>query len=66
MTVGAAYGAFIDFALDCTPRQAALEHGTDVHALLGRMDVVEIEHHRIGFAAVDARVGQQILEYASV
>jgi hypothetical protein len=30
------------------------------------MDVVEIEHHRIGLAAVDARVGQQILEYASV
>src|SRR5439155_26625834 len=62
MVVGAAYDALGHFCLECGQRVAALGHDTDVHALGRGIDVVELEHYWVRLAAIDAWVGNQIIE----
>jgi hypothetical protein len=50
-----------DLCVDVPERDAVRDQGGDARGLL--TDVVELQHHRIAFAAVDARVSVQILEH---
>src|SRR2546427_12164653 len=58
MAVGTANVAFLDFSRDFRPRCVVAHQNVDVGALFRSM--VELKHERVGLAAVDTRVFEEI------
>src|SRR5438132_3675722 len=58
MAVGAANLAFLDLQLDRCPRESRRDHVPDVVELVSEM--IELEHYRVSFAAVDTGVLRQV------
>jgi hypothetical protein len=59
MAVGASHLALGDLIQQCCPRDRVLDERADVRPLVTK--VIEVQHLRIGLAAVDARMIHQIL-----
>jgi hypothetical protein len=62
MTVCATNHAFRNLGRYFTPRARRPQHHRDVSKFLASLNMVEIQHDRIGFAAVHTGVGAEIQE----
>lgn len=59
MAVGASHVAFVNLGLQLLDSRSTYYQDTDAEVLVAS-NMVELQHHRIAFAAVDARMREQV------